>query len=301
MSLDTHDQFNLSTPAMKAAARALRDHADIGPDGSARAAVMAGLRHDHPQPARIPHIDGPSVVLTAPVIWLTGQPGSGLFTLQSLWVSEALHCGHRVLFVSPHSRLLGFREELEDEGVFRVTHNLSDPARQVSAVKIPSYDQASMLHPFLSEALGAALENALDSTPEPFWVVFDQHLPDPDLLDKLRSSPRVRTLVTAFDPAGDAPKAGDACVQTLGAKAADADTVVWTMRILQGSEDTRMDARLWDPSPKGLIDGAEMVISRLSARPSHGGLRTHTQRLEAVARACGFSSWHAAEGRRNNR
>lgn len=51
----------------------------------------------------------------------------------------------------------------------------------------------------------------------------------------------------------------------------------------------------------GLPAAAEAAIERLTASLSQGDGASHVKRLEIVARACGYRSWHAAEGRVSDR
>lgn len=51
----------------------------------------------------------------------------------------------------------------------------------------------------------------------------------------------------------------------------------------------------------GIPAAAEAAIERLTASLAQGEGKSHVKRLEIVARACGYRSWHAAEGRVSDR
>lgn len=70
--------------------------------------------------------------------------------------------------------------------------------------------------------------------------------------------------------------------------------------MLNGFLDAVYDTpeKLGDPRKSRLGDAAIRAVGRLEAEFLKGNVRTHTDRLNAVAKACGFRSWHAVQCRR---
>jgi hypothetical protein len=321
-------RFPLSSSAMKAAARALARIPDSG-----FTAIMAGLRHDGPNPFNVTLRGRPDqqVRLDQPLIWLSGAVGSGKTEAAVSLMKAATRSGYRTVSTSTHNGTLSRWSSEERLGI-----DLTDKGADPDAVRdalllakaafcgmsaghlgivLPNLDKAPR---GTAEALLPALTdlfNILDG--ETRLVLTDPGLPVPDLLriaSPLREA-AIRTGSQVIIETGRPPHVlcegvlpEDGQLMMYDPERADMSCLRLGEGLLRVGGDL-IEVGTGYESPDLRYDGKDFLIppshapqvhevaARIDARVRSDPPATHIARLELVARACGYRSWHAAQGR----
>ena len=302
MSFSYDDKLCLSQRGMKIVAAALATGTP------AKEAVRAGMRASCPSSVNVSGSDGAEISVTQPVIWVSGTTGSGKSELAHACVRTASAFGRPTLMVSDETFAQrwdsGDAVRLEDDTCTIDSMRTAFAAGKHVSVRAPRpYD----VPPAAYEArLSSLLSIVRESVPEDGLVVLDEvnwlRIPDRSLLISMergqvmcltqndRSITHLRTdadaLIGLFstDPS-DGPER---------TKLSAGRGILFSAH---GQPDVRFShhqiAELAERTRAHLTRAVERVVQRLEGRTWD----THTQRLEAVARACGYRSWHAAQGR----
>jgi hypothetical protein len=327
-------RFPLSSAAMKAVARALTHNPESGFD-----ALMAGLRHDDPTPFSVSLRGCPDrrVALDRPLTWLSGAVGSGKMETALSFMKGATRSGYRTVSTSTHNGILG-RWRSEERLAINLIQKEADPvalSRALRLAKAAFYGKSAghlgILLPNLHEAplsMAQALVPALTELStlvdgetrlvlsDPGFLVQDLLrivLPLREAAIKSGSQVIIETCrsLQALGP-GVLPEDG----QLLMYNPMSADSEL--SRLQTGEGLLRVGGELmgvdtgYEPSnllregnefftPPSHAPQVHEVADRIDARFRSDPRATHIGRLELVARACGYRSWHAAQGRSEGR
>lgn len=313
--MDTHAKLNLSAAAIKAAAKTLKSLKDADARGAAAEAVRAGLRQDAPEPFVLFGPDDAEVTLSNPVAWVVGASGCGKSEAAFAWLRFAAFCGHRTLFVGPEQTFLS-RWHPQDLTVIDAVRDGDWQATLIRGFTSAATPHLALRIPFIQHdhadnvlRTAVALVSAAAYAPKGMWIVLDEvdwraHAVTWPAVAEARPDLRFVCLAQHSSHIAALIRPQDARVRMWSASAQDAEE-----RSLQNQGEALVDLPggtrvldtpyLWEDTPsRAVSDAAVAAIDRLSAALTAHAPGTHTERLETVARACGFRSWHAAEGRR---
>lgn len=321
-------RFPLSSSAMKAAARALARNPDSG-----FTAIMAGLRHDGPNPFNVTLRGRPDqqVRLDQPLIWLSGAVGSGKTEAAVSLMKAATRSGYRTVSTSTHNGILN-RWASEERLVIDLTDKRADPEAVSDALRLAkvAFSDMSAAHlgillPNLHMAPLGIAETLVPALTELFTLVDAETrivLSDPGLLvpDLLRIVTPLREAAIRTGSQVIVETGRPLHVLGAGVIPEDGQLLMYdpegahTSRLQLGEGLLRVGGDLIEvgtgyESPDLRYDGKEPhtspshepqvyeVATRIDARVRSDPPATHIARLELVARACGYRSWHAAQGR----
>jgi hypothetical protein len=311
---------------MKAAARSLKTTADH--PATALIAIRDAIRVDADHLYQIWHRDKSEgrIDIDARLTWVSGCIGSGKPELTYAAARNAARNGYRVITVTTDNNY-PYRWRRDERVVIdlrkswphscetymsELKSQLADPAIINLAVLVPELLKLSVeeTNPILQ-----LRQMILDNLPDHCLFVMDDLFyfhPLPPVLPQLQSALH-RTGSRAIVSSQDVPEGISEQLTS--------DDCHITMRLLHPSGLEKDHSTLREGIGFLHIDGevlpiegdyefdlypnsvfseqAREVITRLEHILSREGILTHIGRLEAVARACGYRSWHAAQGRRS--
>lgn len=325
MSILDRGKLTLSNMAMKTAARSLKAISDH--PAAASIAIRDAIRADADHLYQIWHRDKSKgrMDIDARLTWVSGCCGSGKTELTFAAARNAAHNGYRVVTLTTdnnypwrwrrdESDVIDLREDWPRSCETRISElesRLADPGLITVIVLVPVLSKLSVE---MADAILPLRQLIIDNLPDQCLLVLDDlYSPDPlpRILPKLQDTLR-RTGSRAIVSSQDVPEG-------LSEQLTSDDYHI-TMRLLHpsGLSSDHRDLREgmgylhmngevipiegdyeFDLDPKKVLPGqVREVITRLENILSREGNLTHIGRLEAVARACGYRSWHAAQGRR---
>lgn len=326
MNLHHSGKFPLSSTAMKIAARNLQQFADH--PAVASIAIRHAVRADTDHLYKLWHrnkSEGQTSV-DAALTWVSGCCGSGKTELTFAAARHAARNGRRVVtLTTDHSYAMRWHDEdrvlvdlregwphSEDQIRSRIGPHLVNPGLINLTVLIP------VLIKLREELIGVAAslrKYLINHFPhESLFVVDDLYNPYPQ-------EPFLPGLREALHKTGSSAIISTQVVpERLSETILENDCQI-TMRTLDPPQ-TGLDYKNlregmgylhihgevipiegeyeFSLDPERILCGALMeAISRLEKNLSGRDCPTHISRLEAIARACGYRSWHAAQGRSN--
>lgn len=326
-------KLRLSTAAMKIAAWQLAD----GESGQASRAIRAALCHDNPYPIALDIRDGnmtPSrVELQSRVTWLVGVTGSGKTEAAHAGLRAAARAGHLTAHITAGNDIYR-RWHRSEVSAFDFTAAEKHDDLPLPDL-VAALSDRNRIHIRLSTPYAHTLKG-VDFSIEPFLDAMEQSRAPRTILieeaewrhaglvDRLKSlimkRPDHRFIIavqdaqaveSAIDPSRDAVIAMRSCdtpqmmrhLDLVGAPHLKSECHY--LREGEGFLIQAGEARpvlcgyefQLDPDPVLAGSEAERAIRHLKESIQETAPRTHTERLEAVARACGYRSWHAAQGR----
>lgn len=312
-------QAQFSTVAIKVAAKTL------GETQSARAALMAALRHDHPLTVSVT-MGGAKTHLEHPVIWVFGVTGSCKTHMATAWARAAGSSGHKTCFITTkpglHNAFPSIESVLltgsasEDE----LRNALASPHVPVTMVLVDPVQKTGDAHsegvmkaatafiasdcdliivddfsrrPLATDAIEMIAEHARRSQKRVIILADDWNhmrfglIKENDAVLVMRSvnGPEFTDLLLKNIPWDR----GTLCFRHLSA-------LDIGKGVLMSSDGFYAFEGPYDPSSSTMFDApTNRAITALESSPR---ATTHTDRLNALALACGFKGWHAVEGRK---
>ena len=326
--LNAGGKLDLTTDAVKVVAKRLeRSHED---GGSPKAAIMAGLRFDN-EPRycftnkSIVGSDEPPhwVNLRNPMKVISGSQGCGKTRLLKIWTQLAAEKGFSSLSVSAEMPRRWADEDLfvidgptTVAGSPRVAEEVRRSLRKGDVPHLCVVIANPVVHrelnrQFVRQVLRDVYENGHDDV---FVTVDDfEWGEDTDLLSWIAQASETRTFQFATTTRrstdfsmkdfsklpSELRMYSDSSADRMHAGFNRQDLKIGQF-MLNGFLDAVYDTpeELGDPRKSRLGDAAMRAVGRLEAELLKGNVHTHTDRLNAVAKACGFRSWHAVQGRR---
>lgn len=325
--LFSKDKFALSADAMKVVAKALAVPDEMG--GTPRAAVMAGMRNDN-EP-RFCFADRFEKGAKTPEAWtniyksmkfISGDTGAGKTHLMRTWAQLAAEKGYRSLSLSKEpprgwadEDISTFDAPASPDEVVAVCDRIRDALTRGEASHIhfsmgPYATQnalyRSVVHRVVDDFVWDGREDILFTVDDFDWR---EEVP---LLYKVSDYASVARFqfATTTRRTADLPAERFAVrpseIRMLSTHREDDHHAGHNRHDLERgqfllgdeSEKTyRTPKDLGTPGASRLPEFSLRAIARLERAKRERPMETHTERLEAVARACGYRSWHAAQGR----
>ncbi|MFX4299878.1 hypothetical protein [Pseudosulfitobacter pseudonitzschiae] len=317
-------KLSLSNNAVKVAARKLQE-TESHP-AAASIAVRAALREDAQNIYELWHRDKSKgrIGVDASLTWVNGCAGSGKTELTYAAARHAARNGCRVVtLTTDHSYAMRWHDEdrvlvdlrevwphSEDQIRSRIGPHLGNPGLINLTVLIP------VLIKLPEELIGASAslrKYLIDHLPDKSLFVVD------DLYNPFPPEPFLPGLREALQKTGSSAIISTQVVPERLSENIHENECQITMRLLDPPQIEYDHTNLregmgylhsngevipiegdyeFDLDPEKIHSGAiRKAILRLEKNLSEGECLSHISRLEAIARACGYRSWHAAQGR----
>lgn len=324
MEFFNRGKLPLSNTAMKVAARNLQQFADHA--AAASIAIRAALREDAKNTYELWHRDKSKgrIGVDAPLTWVSGGCGSGKTELTYAAARHAARNGYRVVTITTENNH-PFRWQKGDRVTVDLRESWPHSAEEITRQLMPQLSNAALINliilcPVLMKSGVDAIPQmeqvrrlVIDALPrECFLVIDDPFSPYPmePILPKLRSA-LGKTASMAIISSPYLPDAhseviaqGECLISMRMVEPYDCGFDHRNLREGMGylhfnGEITAIEGDYeFDLDPAYVLsDQVRKAIERLEKILNTGETHTHMDRLEAVARACGYRSWHAAQGR----
>lgn len=309
-------KFALSNAAMKLAARRVASNPD-----QIEAAVRAAMWHDASAFFGINNRFDENVryEVIAPMTWVSGCTGSGKTELMHAASRDAARAGAQVVTLSGYCEV-AHRWHEDDRAILDLRdHRLEGSEmerflRRCEPYLIIALPIISKCHPDQIAAIQDFIEKVFDKLSDGMVLVTDEVVLElmalPHLIAQLRkklAARRIHAMISMQERNDFAPYVveGDAEIIMRGIDHTDFDGAL--PELIEGEgflvQNGKVTPVLSDYEftyePMHVFPAkAQNVVERLKTQLSGGGVVGHIRRLDAVARACGYRDWHAAQGRR---
>ena len=309
-------KFALSNAGMKLAARRLADYPD-----QVEAAVRAAMWYDTPSFFGIRNRFDKNVryEVVAPITWVSGCAGSGKTELMHAASRDAARAGAQVVTLSGYCEV-AHRWHEDDRAIL----DLRDHRLEVSEMErflrrcepylIIALPIISKCHPDQIAAIQDFIEKVFDKLSDGMVLVIDEVVLEvmalPYLIVQLRkklADRRIHAMISMQERNHFAPHVvqRDAEIVMRGIDHTDFDGAL--LELIEGEGFLVQNGKVipvlsdyeFTYEPMHVLPArAQNVVKRLKGQFSGGVNLGHIGRLDAVARACGYRNWHAAQGRR---